>query len=157
MPIPPGEKLEFAWSNFEQSDPKLSVEFYRNTQQVQAFVKGETKKARLLNISQMQQQPATVKVCLDELNETKTIKLGAKGPQRKKVFAKIYRGENYKVLEFEENQDGEGLQNKAVEESMIEEETKDNKNKKKTGHILEGKDKDTMTLEIAQVNVSCIH
>ena len=103
MPIPPGGKLEFAWQNFEQSDPKLSVEFYRDTQQVQAFVKCEKQKSGLLKISQIQQQPTTVKVCLDELNETKTIKLGAKG-QRKKVFAKTYRGENYKVIEFEEPQ-----------------------------------------------------
>lgn len=92
----------------------------------------------------------TVKVCLDELNETKTIKLGAKG-QRKKVIAKTFRGENYKVIEFEEPQQvaDAGLENRALEESMIEAETKENKSKKKTGHILEGKDKDTMTLEIA--------
>ena len=66
-------------------------------------MKGEKQKSGLLKISQIQQQPTTVKVCLDELNETKTIKLGAKG-QRKKVFAKTYRGENYKVIEFEEPQ-----------------------------------------------------
>lgn len=39
---------------------------------------------------------------------------------------------------------------------ITEEETKEQKSKKKSGHIFDGKDKAEMTLEIAQINISCI-
>lgn len=40
--------------------------------------------------------------------------------------------------------------------NIITEETKEQKSKKKSGHIFDGKDKAEMTLEIAQINISCI-
>ena len=72
-----------------------------------------------------------------------------------------YRDTNFKVIEFGDLP-SKYLNSKKKQEDSLEniireeEETKEQKSKKKSGHIFDDKDKQEMTLEIAQINISCI-
>jgi hypothetical protein len=69
-----------------------------------------------------------------------------------KIYVSTYRDTNFKVIEFSDEPStkiDKDKRNDSISNIITEEETKEQKSKKKSGHIFDGKDKAEMTLEIA--------